>query len=269
MPRFRHVVLGGTFDRFHAGHEALLATAFRVGARVSVGITSDRFLASHPKPSASGIQPYATRERALRRWVSRRFPGRTLTVVAINDGIGGAASEGVDALVVSSETIAGGRAVNAKRRRLGRAAVPLVVVPLVLAEDLRPVSSRRIRTGEIDVRGRRRVRLSIGLGAEDDRDRAVGVRAIRRAIPHGTVIPEQVPTRLPRTSTARAKALATAALRDHDLSVGIARRSPHGWTLVERSREIVLSPRELGATGSAALGRAVEDLVRPARAKRL
>ncbi|MGP8073819.1 MAG: pantetheine-phosphate adenylyltransferase [Thermoplasmata archaeon] len=269
MPRFRHVVLGGTFDRFHAGHEALLATAFRVGARVSVGITSDRFLAAHPKPSAAGIQPYTTRARAVRRWVSLRFPGRIWAVVAINDGIGGAAAEGVDALVVSRETISGGRAVNAERRRLGRAAVPLVVVPLVLAEDLRPVSSRRIRAGEIDGRGRRRVRLSIGLGVEDDRDRPVAIRAIRRAIPRSTVTWEPGPARLPSTSSARAKALATGALRDHDLSVGVARRSPRGWALVERSREIVLSPRELATTGSAALGRAVEALVRPARAKRL
>ena len=74
MPRFRHAVLGGTFDRFHAGHEALLATAFRVGERVSVGITSDRFLADHPKPWAAGIQAYTTRERAVRRWATRRLP---------------------------------------------------------------------------------------------------------------------------------------------------------------------------------------------------
>ncbi len=269
MPRFRHVVLGGTFDRFHAGHEALLATAFRVGERVSVGITSDRFLADHPKPWAAGIQAYTTRERAVRRWATRRFPGRTLAVVPINDGIGGAAAEGVDALVVSRETTAGGRAVNAERRRLGRAAVPLVVVPLVLAEDLRPVSSRRIRAGEIDARGRRRVRLSIGLGVEDGRDRAIAVRAIRRAIPRSTVTSEPVPTRLPPTSPARAKALARGALGDHDLAVGIARRSPRGWTLVERSREVVLSPRGLAAASSAALGRAVERLVRPTRAKRL
>ncbi|NIW12582.1 MAG: adenylyltransferase/cytidyltransferase family protein, partial [Candidatus Thorarchaeota archaeon] len=35
------VAVGGTFDEFHKGHEALLRKAFEVGNRVLVGVSSD------------------------------------------------------------------------------------------------------------------------------------------------------------------------------------------------------------------------------------
>jgi len=271
MPRFRHVVLGGTFDRFHVGHEALLATAFRNGQKVSIGVTSDRFLAGHPKPAAGAIQPFSTRARALRRWIGRRCPGRIGRIVPIDDDIGGADAEDVDALVVSTETLPGGRAVNARRRRLGRRSVTLLIVPLVLADDLLPVSSRRIRSGEIDARGRRRAPLSVGVGVEDERDRGPAANALLRAFPRSTVRFVVPGRRSVGSAGLRARLLARAALRDHDLAVGIARTTiPRGWALVERSRSVVIDPRVVPARGPSALERGLRTLVRPpARAKRL
>ena len=50
MRRYGRVALGGTFDRLHVGHVALLRTAFHIGDEVAVGLTSRRFLTAHPKP---------------------------------------------------------------------------------------------------------------------------------------------------------------------------------------------------------------------------
>ena len=61
MRRFRLAVLGGTFDHLHIGHHALLASAFGVGDEVAIGVTTDRFVARHPKPVAGRMQPYAAR----------------------------------------------------------------------------------------------------------------------------------------------------------------------------------------------------------------
>jgi pantetheine-phosphate adenylyltransferase len=269
MPRFRHVVLGGTFDRFHVGHAALLATAFRAGRRVSVGITSDLFLEQHPKPGVRSIEPYSTRAGVVARWIRARFPGRVGEVVPIDDPVGRSAEEGVDALVVSSETVPGGRSVNARRRRLGRRPIPLLVVPLVLADDLLPVSSRRIRAGEIDSRGRRNGPISVGVGLDDTRDHAPAAAALGRIFPWGTVRFVYAGTRARGGARARAAALAKAALKGHDLALGIARTAGSGWTVVERSKAVALEPRRIPAGPSSALRRGLERILRPSQAKPL
>ncbi len=270
MPRFGHVVLGGTFDRFHVGHQALLSTAFRSGRRVSIGITTDRFLAAHPKPRSETIQPYSARSRAVRRWIRSNYPDRRWRAVPLNDGVGGSAAADVDALVVSADTVAGGAAVNAVRRRLGRPPVPLVIVPLVLGQDLLPVSSRRIRWGEIDPSGRRRGPISIGVGLESDGDRPAVAAALRRAFPRGRVrfVRGAGPARA--TATRRARRLADRAVRRRSLAFGVARSTPpEGWVVVERSSAVALDPRRVPGASLSALRESVYRLARPSRPKSL
>src|SRR5947208_15664821 len=63
------VVLGGTFDILHKGHEALLRAAFEGGPeRGLIGLTTDRFA----RESRSRVNPYATRERNLKRSLAAR-----------------------------------------------------------------------------------------------------------------------------------------------------------------------------------------------------
>src|SRR5580700_7401932 len=154
MPPARTAVLGGTFDRLHHGHAALLDAAVRSAGTVRIGLTTERYLSAHPKPFGPRIRPFATRRRALRRYLRRTYPGRQFDIVPLNDGVGRAAEPGVDVLVVSSETLAGAKAVNRVRRERGLPPVELVVVPLVLSDDLRAVSSRRIRGGRLTLAGR-------------------------------------------------------------------------------------------------------------------
>src|SRR5206468_5728754 len=57
------VVLGGTFDILHKGHEALLRAAFEGRPeQVLIGLTTDRFA----RESRTRVNPYAVRERNLR-----------------------------------------------------------------------------------------------------------------------------------------------------------------------------------------------------------
>ena len=235
MPRSGRVVLGGTFDRLHVGHEALLETAFRAGRSVAIGLTTDRYLAGHPKPGVARVRTYRTRRAALRRWLSARYPARRWRVTALDDPYGGSVGEGVEALVVSADTVAGGRAVNAERRRRGRRPVPLLVVPLVLADDLRPVSSRRIRAGEIDRNGRRRSPIRIGLAVEAADDLAAAALGIRQAFPRARVVP--VPVRSPSPGSDRTlRRLARAAARHTELGVAV------GGTSSSRRRVVVATP---------------------------
>ena len=41
--KYKKVAVGGTFDKFHKGHEKLLETAFEIGEFVEIGVTSDAF----------------------------------------------------------------------------------------------------------------------------------------------------------------------------------------------------------------------------------
>jgi pantetheine-phosphate adenylyltransferase len=262
----RHAVLGGTFDHLHAGHAALLAAAFRAGRTVSIGVTTDRYLAEHPKPASDRLQPYAVRQRALRRWLARHYPGRTWRTVPLEDGFGRSVEPGVDVLVVSVDTEAGGRAVNAERRRLHRPAVPLLVVPVVLADDLGPVSSRRIRSGEIDPEGRRLAPIRIGVGGEDPADEAPVSRAVLAVFPSARLsFLAPTPPRRGAGAAARARERARGAVRDRDLGLGVARAPGGGWRLVERSPAVELSVREAPPGPPSTLRRAVTLLLRPAR----
>lgn len=264
MRRRRLAVLGGTFDHLHVGHHALLASAFRVGDEVAIGVTTDPFVVRHPKPFPERMQTYATRRAALARWIRANYPGRKWRTVPLRDPFGGSLEPRVGVLVVSRDTERGGRAVNRERRRLGRAPVPIVTVPLVLADDLEPVSSRRIRSGEIAANGRRLAPIRIALFANNPHDRAAAKRAIVQVFPRARIeggSRSGLPRRMDRTKPgARAR---QAGNRLPDLDLRISRRAPAGWKAVERSRAVRLRPRFIPGSRPADLERGLRRLLRP------
>ena len=77
-------------------------------------------------------------------------------IVALEDTSGPAGTrEDIDALVVSPEAKAQRRAHDLNRQRIDAGLRPLEIhtPPFVVAEDGTPISSTRIRNGEIDVHG--------------------------------------------------------------------------------------------------------------------
>ncbi|HTW55594.1 MAG TPA: pantetheine-phosphate adenylyltransferase [Thermoplasmata archaeon] len=268
MRRFARVVLGGTFDRLHVGHEALLATAFRAGRSVAIGLTTDGYLAHHPKPGAARIASYRARRATLRRWLVRRYPGRTWTIVPLENPFGRSVEDGVDALVVSADTAAGGRAVNDERWRRGLRTVPLLVVPLVLADDLRPVSSRRVRSGEIDRDGRRRSRIRIDLTVGTPDDAPIVTRGLRAAFPRAEVVRRPlVPPVRARPSRARTRTPSGAP--SAELSVVVSGRGRGRRRVGIATPTAVLPPRPVDARSPSRLAAGVANLfARAGRSKR-
>ena len=59
-----------------------------------------------------------------------------------------------EAIVVSEETAPKAEELNRLRAQRGLRPLELVVIPMVLAEDGKPISTTRIRAGEIDRAGR-------------------------------------------------------------------------------------------------------------------
>ncbi|MDG6900868.1 MAG: phosphopantetheine adenylyltransferase [Nitrososphaerota archaeon] len=150
--RYKAVATGGTYDHIHRGHVAMLERSFEVGDKVVIGVTSDSFaLKEGKKPD----QKYEERVQALEEVIDRRFPGRRYLIAKLDDYYGpGITSPDVEAIVVSHETAKRVPIANEARRARGFPPLEIVTVDYVLAEDGKPISSTRIRSGEIDAEGR-------------------------------------------------------------------------------------------------------------------
>jgi hypothetical protein len=174
--------------------------------------------------------------------------------VPIDDPWGGSVGPGVSALVVSADTLEGGRAVNVERRRRGLSAVPVVVVPLALADDLLPVSSRRIRAGAIDRRGHRVSPIRVGVTTHHPEDARVATRIIGSIFPGARLVV--------RAASRRAGPRAPASRAD-ELRVRITRTPRGGWTVRERSPEVELPPVHILGTRPSELARGLRSVLRP------
>jgi len=158
--KYRKVATGGTFDHIHIGHKRLLGKSFEVGQIVVIGVTSDEFVLK------LGKQPdynYEERVRQLEGYLDKNFPGRKFVIAKLNDYFGpGIASPEVEAMVVSPETAARVPLANKLRAEKGYPPLQVVTIEKVLAEDGQPISSTRIRKGEVDTEGRLVRRKGVG-----------------------------------------------------------------------------------------------------------
>lgn len=144
--KYFKVAVGGTFDKFHDGHKKLLSTAFELGNRVEIGVTSDAF-----GGLKGDIDSCEERMNNLKLF----FSGKSnFNVVPLEDPFGTTIYEDdFDAIVVSEETEPNAVKINKIRVFKGMKPLDIVVVSFVLAEDGNPISSTRIRRGEINKNG--------------------------------------------------------------------------------------------------------------------
>lgn len=168
------VCLGGTFDPFHAGHEALLKAAAADASELFVGIT-DGALA---KRAARTVPPWQERAKRVEAFLrSTGYKGKLVTR-PLTDPHGPAVDGEYDAIAATPETTAGAEAINAQRAARGRTPLRLLHVPHVLAQDLLPVSGTRIAAGTIDRHGKRLTPVVVAVGSANP----VKVEAVRREV---------------------------------------------------------------------------------------
>ncbi|MEM1660824.1 MAG: phosphopantetheine adenylyltransferase [Candidatus Bathyarchaeia archaeon] len=152
-PKFKTVAVGGTFDEFHKGHRTLLLKAFEVGERVLIGLCTDDFVKKLGKPHV--VAPYEQRLEELKAFLGERGLINRAEIIPLDDVYGVTLSPGcVEALVVSRETEPTAIKINEERRKRGLTPLAIIVVEMVPAENHVPISTTRIRMGEIDREGR-------------------------------------------------------------------------------------------------------------------
>jgi len=146
--KYKNVAVGGTFDNFHKGHEKLLDEAFAIGQNVLIGVTSDEF-----GGEKGDIDPCSKRISKLEEFL-QKFKSRYI-VKRLEEPYGPTIYDPkIDAIVVSRETKPTADRINEIRREKGMKPLEIFTIDWVLADDGKPVSSSRIRNGEIDRNGK-------------------------------------------------------------------------------------------------------------------
>ncbi len=152
MKKYEKVAVGGTFDKLHRGHKALLNKAFEIGEKVVIGLSSDEFVSKMDKPHITATYPERLKE--LEAFLEKNGLSQRAEIVSLNDPYGLTISgKGLDALVVSKETESIADKINKIRVEAGLPQLKIISITMVPAENCTPISTTRIRRGEIDRNG--------------------------------------------------------------------------------------------------------------------
>ncbi|MCZ7392528.1 MAG: phosphopantetheine adenylyltransferase [Candidatus Methanoperedens sp.] len=144
------VVVGGTFDPLHDGHKALLMKACDLSRKgeLLIGLASDEMARNKPH----SVVDYGSRYDEVKRFINAQ--GISHVIIRLDDPYGPTIHDDFDFLVVSPETLPVALKINMIRREKGLGEIELVLVDYVLADDSLPISSTRIKKGEIDAHGK-------------------------------------------------------------------------------------------------------------------
>ncbi len=150
---YKHIVVGGTFDGLHEGHKYFLTTASGRANHVTVGLTSEAYIRRF-KPDGN-VSSYSVRYRALTSWLRLHGFAHRATIVPLDNRWGPVLlPDTFDSIAVTSQNIDTAHEINAIRTERGLPPLSLVSIDLIPSEDQKPISSTRVRKGEIDAKGR-------------------------------------------------------------------------------------------------------------------
>ena len=147
----KKVIVGGTFDVLHKGHEFFLRRAFSLG-QVTIGLTSDRMARQAKRRKVASFQ---ARKRELGNFLRKSF-SKKFKIIKIEDKFGPTLKEYFNYIVVSPATYQTALLINRKRKKLGKGPIKIVKIRFVLAENGKPISATEIIKGRIDKKGKLR-----------------------------------------------------------------------------------------------------------------
>jgi len=145
------VCIGGTFDIIHKGHKLLISKAFEVATKdgfVFIGLTKNKLI-----DKKKNVKNWDLRKKNLERYISKKEYKTDFLIEGIKDIYGPTIENDFDGIVVSEETIENAKKINKKRKDKNKKPMKIIVIPYVYAEDNLPISTTRIKKGEINKEG--------------------------------------------------------------------------------------------------------------------
>jgi len=146
------VCVGGTFNVLHRGHRVLIDKAIQTAGKngmVFIGVAKGK-IAYTKKYSV----PFNKRVKTLKKYLAKKGYTEQTVVLPLSDRYGPAVYEDYDAIIVSPESLQNAVDINLKRKKLGKKLLKIIQIPLILAEDRKPIRSTRILDEEIDENGK-------------------------------------------------------------------------------------------------------------------
>ena len=141
-------LIGGTFDRFHIGHSALIRKGLSKCDKLEIWITSD----SVAKSKDPKIKGWEIRSKELIEHLGGNSSRVSIHVLEDNYGPS-VTHQNATAIFCTEETIQNCYQINKKRTEKGLHNLDIYTVEKVSAWDGGQISSSRIRYGEIDRNG--------------------------------------------------------------------------------------------------------------------
>lgn len=143
----KKLAVGGTFSPLHSGHTYLLKKALNYGDEIIIGLTSDKMI-------DKDVKKFKKRKKNLIDFLDRQDLDSSYEIVKIEDKYGPAIKEKFDAIVISPETKKIAKEINQKRNKKDLKSLEIITADYILAEDWKPISSSKIRNGEINKKGK-------------------------------------------------------------------------------------------------------------------
>jgi phosphopantetheine adenylyltransferase/predicted metal-dependent HD superfamily phosphohydrolase len=136
------VILGGSFDHYHMGHNMLISTAILLSRKsLKLGLTSQEMISK--KCSTFYLQTYSIREANLRNVFNYLGGDCDFEIFPLNDPVGSAATDNeIQALILTEETIKGGHLVNSCRIQNNLPELSLITANLICSSEQLDVSNK-------------------------------------------------------------------------------------------------------------------------------
>ena len=140
-------LVGGTFDRLHAGHRALIKRGLSECTSLEIWLTSDSIAqAKDPR-----CESWSVRGQNILDFLEG---SARVSLHVLEDSDGPAPwHQSATAILCTRETRAACGRINSERNQNGLPNLAIIVVPHLNAHDGNPISSSRIRSGEISIDG--------------------------------------------------------------------------------------------------------------------
>jgi len=131
MKTYKKCALGGTFSRFHRGHQELILTGIKLSEHVVIGITTEEYLDKRPKKHP--VESYEVRAlRVLLFCIEHSTKGQTVEIIPLDDPYGPTtADRDIECIVVSEETFLTATEINKIRVEKGLPPLDIVAIEMI------------------------------------------------------------------------------------------------------------------------------------------
>jgi len=137
--KFKKILLGGTFNGLHPGHQYFLSMAQYYGKEAIIGLCSDRMVKARKKHFKE-VRKFEERKKALENYLKKI--SWKAKIVKINDIYGPAAkNREAEAILLTEETFSNGVKINRRRKKNNLKELHYIVLPYLLDKTGRKLNS--------------------------------------------------------------------------------------------------------------------------------